>query len=122
MHSNKINHTGNMQHITPKKEDTDHGHCSCNEETKRIHHFIKGQALVSYKKFPITRHAAVNLEKFAKGGTRTVGLDLSDTGGDINLIDMTVKERIKVMNDGQGKYNILTSAGSSVQDRLKGRL
>ena len=51
-----------------------------------------------------------------------MGLDLSDTGGDINLIDMTVKEQIKVINVGQGKYNILTSAGSSVQDRLKGRL
>ena len=37
----------------------------------------------------------------------------------MNLVDMTVKDQIKVLNVGQKKLNIITRAGPGEQNRLK---
>ena len=44
-------------------------------------------------------------------------LDLSDSAGDLDLIDKSTKDWIDMMNIKKEKLNTITSAGQGVQDR-----
>ena len=67
-----------------------------NSITEKLYDHIKEKAIGIFKRFPQTRHAVVLNTKISKDGRRLQSLDLSDTGGDLNLVNKKVKGWIEV--------------------------
>ena len=72
--------------------DPDYIKVDYNESTKKLYEYIRNKAISTFFKFRYTRHAVVLNTKISKDERRTQILDLSDSGGDLNLLIDKIKK------------------------------
>ena len=61
----------------------------------------------------------IQTEIFVKNGKNTKRFDLSDTAGDLNLVDHPLHDEIDIMNIRKEKLNVIISAGPGDPQRIK---
>ena len=72
-----------------------------------------------FSNFNNTRHAIVLNTKISKDGRRHQSLDLSDSGGDLNLVIDKIKKWIEVTEVRNESFSVVTSAGLGTQKKDK---
>ena len=84
-----------------------------------MYNHIKNKSIATFTEFRNTRHAVVLNTKISKDGRRLQSLDLSDSGGDLNLVNKKVKDWIEVTAVRNESFNVVTSAGMGIQKKDK---
>ena len=67
-------------------KDPDYIKINYNESMSKLYNYIKIKSKSTFIKFSNMRHAVVLNTKISKDGRRLQTLDLSDSGGDFNLV------------------------------------
>ena len=80
---------------------------------------MRDKAVSAYFKFRHIRNAAVMNTKVSKDGRKLRSLDLSDTTGDLNLVNENVKKWMDVTNIRTESLNVITSVGLGIQEKDK---
>ena len=96
--------------------DPDYIKVDYNESTKK---YIRDKATFTLFKFNNIRHAMVPNTKISKNVRRLQTLDLSDSGGDLNLVIDKVKKWVEVTEVRNESFSVVTSAGVGIQQKDK---
>ena len=97
-------------------KDPDYVKVDYNESTKK---YIRDKATFTLFKFNNIRHAMVPNTKISKNVRRLQTLDLSDSGGDLNLVIDKVKKWVEVTEVRNESFSVVTSAGVGIQQKDK---
>ena len=100
-------------------KDPDYIKIDYNEATEKLYNYIKNKSISTFTEFRNTRHAVVLNTKISKDGRRLQTLDLSDSGGDLNLVISKVKKWIEVTEVRNESFNVVTSAGMGIEKKDK---
>ena len=100
-------------------KDPDYIKINYNESTSKLYNYIKEKSKSTFTNFNNARYAAVLNTKISKDGRRLQTLDLSDSGGDLNLVIDKVKKWINVTEVCNESFSVVTSAGVGTQKKDK---
>ena len=77
-------------------KDPDYIKINYNSAMEKLYNHIKNKSIATFTEFRNTRHAVVLNTKISRDGRRLQALDLSNSGGALNLVNKRVKDWIEV--------------------------